>query len=134
MNAENETDNKSAESMLRVLIVDDLPDILELLGIAVSAAGYSVATAMSAEAALEAARAEPFDFILSDIGMPGMNGYELAQELRKMSQYRRTPMIALTGFSMFDDKARARKSGFNDLLTKPVNPRTLTELIARHCR
>jgi two-component system CheB/CheR fusion protein len=134
MNTENKVDNKSSETMLRVLIVDDMPDILELLGISISVAGYVVVTVMSAEAALEAARAEPFNFILSDIGMPGMNGYELAQELRKMSQYRHTPMFALTGFSMFDDRARARNSGFTDLLTKPVNPRTLTDLIARHCR
>jgi two-component system CheB/CheR fusion protein len=115
----------------RALVVDDAPDVTEMLSLLLRYAGYEVTTVYSGQQALVAARDGEFDVIVSDIGMPGMNGYELAESLRGLEQYRATPMIAVTGFSMYDDRDRALAAGFNAFLTKPVNPRDLISLVER---
>ena len=61
--------------------------------------------------------------------MPGMNGYDLAIALRALPDYRDVPLIAVTGFSMYDDRGRALQSGFNAHMTKPINPMSLLDLI-----
>lgn len=113
------------------LVVDDAPDVLEMLAILLRHEGYQVMTAASAAAALEAAATESFDVIVSDIGMPGMDGYDLAAALRALPAYRTVPLVAVTGFAQYDDRERAAHSGFNAHLTKPINPMTLIELLAR---
>jgi len=115
----------------RALVVDDAPDVTEMLSFVLRYAGYEVVSASSAAKALEAARDLSFEVIVSDIGMPEMNGYELAVRLRAFDQYRETPMIAVTGFSMYDDRDKAMAAGFNAFLTKPVNPGDLVALIER---
>ena len=92
-------------------------------------AGYDVTTANSAGVALELAGTTTFDLVISDIGMPQMNGYELAESLRKSSNYNLTPMIAVTGYTEFDDRGRSLRAGFNAHLTKPINPSHLLDLI-----
>jgi two-component system CheB/CheR fusion protein len=111
------------------LVVDDVSDVTELLSVLLTHAGYEVVTASSARRALEIARTRCFDVIISDIGMPEMNGYQLARELRIMEGYATVPMIAVTGYSMFDDKQRSLNAGFNAHLTKPIIPRVLLDLI-----
>jgi CheY-like chemotaxis protein len=111
------------------LVVDDVADVTEMLAVVLSHAGYSVVTASSAPAALKAARERQFDVIISDIGMPEMNGYQLAREMRLLPGYETVPMVAVTGYSMFDDKERSTKAGFNAHMTKPIDPRALLELI-----
>lgn len=115
----------------RVLVVDDAPDVLEMFGIMLRLSGYKVSVAASAPEALEQARATQFDVIVSDIGMPEMNGYELARRLREIPGYGNVPMIAVTGFSMFKDQSQALESGFDAHLSKPVDPVNLLELIER---
>ena len=115
----------------RALVVDDVADVMEMIGHFLRHAGYEVALAACGPDALEVARAERFDIIVSDIGMPGMNGYQLAQELRALPHCSTVPMIAVTGFSIYDDKGRALQCGFNAHLTKPINPMALLELIER---
>jgi two-component system CheB/CheR fusion protein len=115
----------------RALVVDDAPDVTEMISLLLQYAGYEVVTVYSGQQALDAARSNAFDVIVSDIGMPGMNGYELAEQLRGFDSYRATPMIAVTGFSMYDDRDRALAAGFNAFLTKPVNPRDLISLVER---
>ena len=115
----------------RALIVDDAPDVTEMLAILLQYAGYEVVTVYSGAQALSAARAGQFDVLVSDIGMPGMNGYELAEALRALPDYRATPMIAVTGFTMYEDRDRALRSGFNAFLTKPINPHDLINLVER---
>ena len=119
------------EAKPRALVVDDAPDVTEMLSFALRYAGYEVVPAFSGAQALDAARAECFDVVVSDIGMPGMSGYELASQLRTLEDYRQTPLIAVTGFSMYDDRDRALASGFNAFVNKPVNPRELVSLIER---
>ena len=111
------------------LVVDDVSDVTEMLSVFLTHAGYQVVTASSARAALEAVHKQHFDVIISDIGMPEMNGYQLAREIRLLPDYVSVPMIAVTGYSMFDDKQRSLSAGFNAHLTKPIDPRSLLDLI-----
>jgi CheY-like chemotaxis protein len=111
------------------LVVDDVADVTEMLAVVLTHAGYSVVTAASAPAALNAARERQFDVVISDIGMPEMNGYQLAREMRLLPGYQAVPMVAVTGYSMFDDKERSTKAGFNAHMTKPIDPRALLDLI-----
>ena len=116
-------------SRLRVLVVDDVPDVTEMIGLFLKHAGYDVATADSATMALQLTNEETFDLIISDIGMPEMNGYELAETLRSHASYQRIPMIAVTGYSEYDDRARALRCGFSAHLTKPIDPNQLLNLM-----
>lgn len=115
----------------RALIIDDYPDIAEMLAQVISRAGFQTEVAHSATEALKAANELRFDLILSDIGLPEMNGYELAEELRKLPQYRNVPMISISGFHMYADRERALQAGFNAHLVKPVSPPALLELVSR---
>lgn len=121
--------DREAPSRRSALVVDDVADVTEMLAVVLSHAGYNVTTAASAPAALKAARERQFDVIISDIGMPDMNGYQLAREVRQLPGYATTPMVAVTGYSMFDDKERSSKAGFNAHMTKPIDPRALLDLI-----
>jgi CheY-like chemotaxis protein len=121
--------NSEARQRRTALVVDDVADVTEMLAVVLSHAGYSVVTAASAPAALKAARERQFDVIISDIGMPEMNGYQLAREVRLLPGYETVPMVAVTGYSMFDDKERSTNAGFNAHMTKPIDPRALLDLI-----
>lgn len=114
---------------LRVLVIDDAPDVLEMFGMMLKLSGYDVGVAASPAEALEKATSAQFDLIVSDIGMPEMTGYELAERLRMIPGYESIPMIAVTGFSHFYDRGHSSKAGFDAHLTKPVNPTTLLNLI-----
>jgi two-component system CheB/CheR fusion protein len=113
----------------KALVVDDVFDVTEMLSVLLTYAGYTVVTAASARAAIAAAQSQQFDVVISDIGMPEMNGYELAQALRAMPGYANIPLVAVTGYSMFDDRQRSLSSGFNAHMTKPIDPRALLDLI-----
>jgi two-component system, chemotaxis family, CheB/CheR fusion protein len=114
---------------LRILVVDDAPDVLEMFDMMLRLSGYEVEASASAIEALEKASGAQFDVIVSDIGMPYMNGYELARRLRALPGYASVPMIAVTGFARYNDREQALESGFNAHLSKPVNPITLLDLI-----
>src|SRR4030095_3801277 len=116
------TDKGIREGEIRrsALVVDDVSDVTEMLSVLLTHAGYDVVTAASALAALALARSRHFDVVISDIGMPQMNGYELAQALRALPDYPTVPLVALTGYSMFDDRQRSLRSGFNAHITKPI--------------
>jgi CheY-like chemotaxis protein len=120
-------------SKTRALVVDDSPDVTEMLATMMRFAGYEVATALSAPEAFDAARREHFDVVVSDIGMPGMNGYQLAEALRALPEYAHTPLVAVTGFTMYDDRERAHASGFDGFLTKPIRPSDLLDIVKRLC-
>src|ERR1700686_4786717 len=121
--------SNSGSSRRWVLIVDDVPDVTEMIALFLKHAGYVVATADSATAALRLANEKAFDLIISDIAMPEMNGYELAESLRRRAEYDGTPIIAVTGYSEYDNRGRARQAGFNAHLTKPIDPTELLHLM-----
>lgn len=116
-------------SRLHALVVDDSPDITEMLAAVLRLSGYDVSTAYSAADALGIAREKRFDVVVSDIGMPEMNGYELARVLRALPEYTAVPLIAVTGFAMYDDRDRALEAGFNTHLSKPINPSELMRTV-----
>ena len=111
------------------LVVDDVTDVTDMLSVLLTHAGYDVSCASTAPEALALARDQHFDVVISDIGMPEMNGYELAQALRSLPGYEVVPMVAVTGYSMFDDRSRSLTAGFNAHVTKPIDPRAFLDLI-----
>ena len=113
----------------RALVVDDNGDIADMLAAVLRHAGYNVSTADSGPAALAEAFASHFDIVISDIGLPGMNGYELARALRAMPGYASVPLVAVTGYAMYDDRDRALEAGFSDHISKPIDPVTLTRAV-----
>lgn len=119
----------SRSPKLSVLVVDDVSDVTEMIALFLKVAGYDVATADSGAMALRLANEITFNLMISDIGMPEMSGYELAESLRGRSEYQEIPIIAVTGYSEYDDRARALQSGFNAHLTKPIDPTELLNLM-----
>ncbi len=113
----------------RVLVVDDADDTLAMLGVVLKSHGYDVTLCESAEEALRAARNARFDLILSDIGMPQTDGYELMRRLRSMPNFARVPAIALTGYATQRDADTALAAGYDEHLPKPVDPVELIKLI-----
>jgi two-component system CheB/CheR fusion protein len=113
----------------RILVVDDVADVTEMIALFLKHAGFDVRTANSAMTALQITSQDQFDLIISDIGMPDMNGYDLAESLRKSDAYHAIPMIAVTGYTEYDDRGRSLEAGFNAHLTKPINPSRLLSLI-----
>ncbi|HEU4765792.1 MAG TPA: ATP-binding protein [Pyrinomonadaceae bacterium] len=119
------------------LIVDDSEDTIRMLEQLLRLAGANVKTATNGADALRLASENEFDVILSDISMPGMDGFEFLQRLRQIDGRQHVPVIAITGFGRSDDIQRARTAGFYSHLTKPLNIQALAELLdqlARHRR
>jgi len=104
----------------RVLVVDDNEDALELLADVLRDAGHIVATAKDGPTALEVMKTFPADVAILDIGLPVMDGYELADRLRAELGGASPRLIALTGYGRESDRAHTRKAGFAEHLTKPV--------------
>ena len=99
-----------------VLVVDDSVDIALMLVMILQRAGYDAVMAVSATDALALAQREQFDLVISDIGMPQMDGYDLARSLRALPEYASIPMVAITGYAQFDDRWRALAAGFEPML------------------
>jgi len=113
----------SPPAALRVMLVDDNIDAAVSLSLLLEAAGdHLVSTYYDAASALEWAAFERPDVFILDIGLPDMNGYELARRLRVMPQFANTLLIALTGYGQLADKARAREAGFDLHIAKPAEP------------
>ncbi len=106
----------------RVLVVDDNTDAAAMLGAFLELHGHTVLIAHDARAALTAAGEAVPDVALLDIGLPGMDGYELARRLREGDATRHVRLVALTGWGQDGDRARAREAGFDAHLTKPAEP------------
>ena len=113
----------------RLLVVDDSPFFRNLLQPLLTVAGYDVICVESADAALELCDAgEDFDVIISDIEMPGMNGFEFARKVTKESRWAKTPLVALSSFSNASDLARGREAGFRDYVAKTDRDALLSTL------
>lgn len=122
---------KAAAHPARVLMVEDSPDVAESLVLVLELLGHHVRVVQDGPASLAAARANIPDIMLVDIGLPGMNGYELAKAIRADAQLKRLVLVALTGYGGAEDKAQAMAAGFDYHLVKPVDVDTLGSLVSR---
>ena len=113
-----------------ILIVEDNADAAEALRMALELDGHRVTTASSGRQGIEHARKAP-DVVLVDIGLPDMDGYEVARTVRDQPGGDGVYLVALTGHSGPEDRDRARRSGFDSYLVKPVAPDALREAIAQ---
>jgi CheY-like chemotaxis protein len=111
---------------VNILVVEDHLDTSRVMKLLLERHGYSVETADSVGAALEAAAHRPFDLLISDISLPDGDGLEL---IRKLSAVRPVRGIALSGYGMEEDVRRSLAAGFTEHLTKPVNFKRLHEVI-----
>jgi CheY-like chemotaxis protein len=117
---------------LRVLVVDDERDSRELAVAALMLRGAEVISCESAIEALEEMERQPFDVLVSDIGMPEMDGYWLINKIRQLPAERggRIPAVALTAYVGIEDRRRVLLAGYQMHIPKPVEPAELTSLIA----
>jgi CheY-like chemotaxis protein len=113
----------------RVLVVDDHADAADSLAMLLRMEGHQVRVARNGPDALDAVRAEPPEVILLDLGMPGMDGYEVARRLRQRDG-RGLLIVALTGWGQEEDRRRTREAGFDHHLVKPADPAELRLLLA----
>ncbi len=112
----------------RILVADDNPDGAETMSMLLKLSGHEVYLAHSGAEALEVAKRERPDIAVLDIGMPDLNGYEVAERIRHEAWGERIKLIAVTGWGQAEDKRRALGAGFNHHLTKPVDPAQLEAL------
>src|SRR6185503_16924567 len=118
-----------ALSKRRILIVDDNRDGAESLAMLLNFMGSDVRVALSGPAALEIMTSYKPNVVLLDIGMPGMDGYEVANQVRQHPQLKDVTLIALTGWSQEEDRRRCRKAGFDHHMIKPVDFDALQALL-----
>jgi len=114
---------------LRVLVADDNPDICEMCATLLRLWGHEVLLASNGNQALDIARRERPDVAILDIGMPRLTGYDVAQAIRR-DLGSGMVLVAVTGWGQEEAKARTAEAGFNDHLTKPVEPAALEALLA----
>jgi signal transduction histidine kinase/ActR/RegA family two-component response regulator len=118
----------------RILVVDDNADARESLAVLLGIEGHQVQTACDGEEALKMAEEFLPEIVLLDIGMPKLNGYEVAQALRARPSQRGVTLIAVTGWGQREDKRRAAEAGFDHHLVKPIDPEMLRQVIAGKAR
>jgi CheY-like chemotaxis protein len=118
-----------ASTRHRVLVVDDNVDAAVSLGMLLKLAGQEVRVAYDGPAALRQATEFRPQLVLLDIGMPGMDGYEVCRRLRRDSALAGATMVALTGWGQDEDRRRSHEAGFDHHIVKPVEPSALQRLL-----
>lgn len=115
----------------RILLVDDEPDAREMAQVALGSLGALVSVAASGAEALRMLDADRFDVLVSDIGMPEMDGLMLIRQVRDKASVRSLPAVALTAFAMESDRLAGLDAGFQAYVTKPISLRRLSEAVAQ---
>jgi signal transduction histidine kinase/ActR/RegA family two-component response regulator len=123
--------SRAAGIARRILLVEDNDDARETLKELLELMGHRVEAADNGLAGLDLALGMAHDIAFVDLGLPGIDGYELARRLRATDGGRRLFLVALTGYGAVEDRARAIEAGFDAHATKPVGPERLADLIAR---
>jgi len=121
----------SVESHPRVLVVDDNEDAAESLSMMLALLGHEVEVAHDGEEALQAAATFQPGVVLLDIGLPRMNGYDVARHIRGQAWGKAMVLVALTGWGQEEDKRQAMEAGFDVHLTKPVSPADIEKLLQK---
>ena len=113
----------------RLLVIDDNKDAAESMSMLFELWGYEVVCAFDGRAALETAVKYRPDAVFLDIGLPGMDGYQIAERLRELPEGTRAVLVAITGYGQDEDRRRSRDAGIDHHLVKPVSPEALHELL-----
>ena len=116
----------------RILVVDDNHDAAETLGMLLSGLGATVALAHSGPEALAALETFDPDAMLLDIGMPGMDGYEVSRHVRASTRHGNVLLIALTGWGHEDDRERSKRAGFDYHFVKPPDIDRMRSILTAH--
>ncbi len=116
----------------RILVVDDYPQVVEVLKIRLESAGYEVLAAYDGQEALNVARREHPDLILLDVLLPKINGYKVARLLKFDKKFKEIPIIMLTSRAKQADAELGIEAGANEYIFKPYNPAKLMEMIAKY--
>jgi PAS domain S-box-containing protein len=120
------------DAPLRVLVVDDNRDSAESMALLLRVSGHQAWVASDGAGALALAREHSPGAVVLDIGLPGMDGYQVARALRALPQTGDSLLIALTGYGQEEDRRRSQDAGFDKHFVKPVDPESLFEALARH--
>jgi CheY-like chemotaxis protein len=116
---------------MRVLVVEDNPEMAAGLAGLLRTAGHEVEVAPDGPSAVEAAQSRPPDVMLLDIGLPRMDGYEVARRVQEQPGPKRPLLVAVTGRETDEDRRRSEEAGIDLHLTKPVDPDGLQKLLGR---
>ena len=120
--------------MKKVLVADDKPEGRELVHTVLEKSGYEVFEASDGPEAVEQARRLQPDLIILDIHMPGLDGFGVIEQLRRLDEFASTPIIALTASAMMGDRERAIAAGFTGYITKPIRLAALRAEVERLLR
>jgi len=123
-------DQERPEAPRRVLVVDDNVDAANSIAKILGLFGHAVRCAHDGPAALSVANEFLPDVVVLDIGLPGMDGYEVARRLRASEKFAKSVLVALTGYGQQGDRSRAQEAGFDQHLTKPADPELLHRVVA----
>ncbi|GGY42023.1 PAS domain-containing hybrid sensor histidine kinase/response regulator [Pseudoduganella albidiflava] len=121
---------RGAGRTLKVMVVDDNADAAQMLGVVVEALGHQAIVLHHAHRAIERSRVEQPDIYLLDIGLPDMDGYQLAQRLRSQPETARATLIAVTGYGQEQDRLAALRAGFDQHFAKPIDSARLAAVLA----
>jgi CheY-like chemotaxis protein len=116
----------------RVLVIDDNVDVAEMLVAFLQQIGHDVIQAHDGRTGVDAALKHQPEVVVCDLGLPGVDGYEVARTLREVPHLRSTVLIAVSGYGESADREKARRAGFSHHITKPADPVALADLIADH--
>jgi signal transduction histidine kinase/ActR/RegA family two-component response regulator len=130
---ESQASSRSAPKKCELIVADDNPDALQSLAMLLEMEGHKVRAASDGPSALALAEQKMPDLMLLDIGMPGLNGYEVASRVRELEGGDVVMLVALTGWGQPADRARASEAGFDHHLTKPIDYDQLAELLSHLC-
>jgi len=125
------SNGKAKDWRLRVLVVEDNPDAAESMSLLLTMAGHDVEVALNGEVAVAAMLANHPDVVLLDIGLPGMDGWQVARQLQGQEMAKRPLLVAVSGRDSEEAMRRSRDAGIDLHLVKPVDPDHLQQLLHR---
>ena len=122
-------DFQKNEHSLRVMVVDDNEDAAQMLGMLLLRLGHEVLTVHDGPSTLTAAQQFLPNVVLLDIGLPGMDGFEVARKMREQSIFKDVVLVAMTGYGQESDRQRSKEAGFNHHLVKPPDFKKLERIL-----
>ncbi len=117
--------------MTKILAVDDSPSLRQMVTFTLKGAGYEVSEAVDGVEALGIAKGQSFDLVITDINMPNMDGIQLISELRRLPNFKFTPILCLTTESSDDKKRQGKDAGATGWIVKPFSPEKLLATMGR---